>query len=107
MDKKLKAKWLSALRSGAFDQTTGSMRTQAGDLYSDTRHQSHCCLDVLICVSGERRGPQMISHRGRDEDYQLVESIVGGKKIRMTLQDLNDLDRKSFRQIADYIAANL
>jgi hypothetical protein len=107
MNKELKNKWISALRSGVYEQVTGCLRTPAGSPYGRTPHAAHCCLDVLLCVSGERRGPQMACEQGGEADYQLVEKLVGGQRIRLKLQDMNDLDERTFRQIADYIEKHL
>lgn len=100
MDKELKQKWIDALRSDAYEQIVGCMRTptQAG-------HVGHCCLDVLICVSGKYRPPQM-ADSGRDLDYAFVETLIGSTN-RHFLQDMNDLGRKTFREIADHIERTL
>lgn len=46
MDKKLKAKWIKALKSGKYRQGTGRLYTK------ETR--SYCCLGVLGKVAGKR-----------------------------------------------------
>jgi hypothetical protein len=44
MDKVIKAKWVTALRDGSHQQTTGKLRNVDGDAF--------CCLGVLADVAG-------------------------------------------------------
>lgn len=100
MNRELKDKWLMALRGGAFEQMTGGLRgRQLG-------RQRHCCLNVLLCVSGKYYAPQL-STEGSDDDYELIDALLGGAQLRRDLVELNDAHRKSFSQIADYIDVNL
>lgn len=104
-------KWVDALRSGEFKQTTGSL--QDGDAY--------CCLGVA-CVVAEREGLPI-------KRRELSQEIIGGDMscqpasisewlgIREengqhehdetfssdTLVDLNDQEEMTFPEIADHI----
>jgi hypothetical protein len=76
MDKKLKAKWVKALMSGEFQQTTGVLNDQHG----------HCCLGVLHrVVTG--RDP----HRYWDGDKPAVvrrlELEMGGLEALTSVND--------------------
>jgi hypothetical protein len=104
VDQEIKTRWVEALRSGRYQQVTGKLRTEEG----------YCCLGVL-CVAAELS----ISSDGfhveedyEDEDYDEdgyapLNALVGGKSIVKALYGLNDDERKTFPEIADYIEANL
>jgi hypothetical protein len=98
LDPEFKAKWCAALRSGEYKQGRHGLRD--GDRY--------CCLGVACDVldpkgwDGARFGglaghmPDAVGHR------------IGLFRVAMyRLADMNDLDGKSFSEIADYIEANL
>lgn len=82
MDAGLKAKWVEALRSGAFKQLRNKL----------TYDGSFCCLGVLNQV---RNVPQ---------SYVDFPRIVGDWEL---LARMNDEQGKSFSEIADYIEKNL
>jgi hypothetical protein len=105
MNKELKDKWVAALRSGAYEQATGSLRRES--LNEPGVHVQHCCLAVLLAVSGRYRAPQIVIGGGSGHDYRLVEHLVGGDAVRFKLQGMNDQERKPFSEIADYIEANV
>jgi len=114
MDAELKAKWLDALRSGKYDQTTGQLRL--GSCF--------CCLGVLCDV---------VDPKGWDDDNQEWHDATAEEdgnyygstreiselpdrfrsRIGMTIEDqqclvnMNDVERKTFSQIANYIEAKL
>lgn len=119
MDKKLKAKWVKALRSGRYKQAEGFLKTADGKF---------CCLGVLCTISGADwvAGAQ-------NEQYPTIGGkrldIVNGEILRPSarkrfglthkqqdhLTRLNDGDefqtpqipKHSFKKIADYISKNL
>lgn len=100
MDKKLKAKWVKALRSGKYKQLQ-----KAGSSW--TRDGKHCCLGVLGDLLGAQKA--MAEHRlsvtlcGLSSKYDWYEPFI----------DMNDGHGKwngnpqSFDQIADFIEKNL
>ena len=102
MDKELKDKWVAALRSGDYRQGKGF-------LYSEG---CHCCLGVLCEVSGipEWDG-DMIEYCGEVRDQTIPKPIIDRIGLSVGCADLlieaNDLEGKSFSEIADYIEANL
>lgn len=96
MDAELKAKWLTALRSGEFKQARNALhQPKAG---------GYCCLGVL-CVAGG------MDDTLKTADYDALDRIVGGLPIRDCLTGMNDKAAskggKTFAEIADWIEANI
>ncbi len=113
MKKKLKKKWVKALRSGEFEQTTGRLHRPT-PLGGD----SFCCLGVLCEVSNAKvddhpvTGERYYLSSDNSEAFTgLTEEMLTKWKIpaeqQNTLIDLNDSKKKSFAEIADYIEENL
>lgn len=114
MEPELKAKWVAALRSGKYQQTTGQLRNEKG----------FCCLGVLLDVwgRGEWLGELYSYETGDIEgEIQCSGDLDGLAKIVLSenrdeegrLIALNDGDEKNgkasqpFPVIADYIEAKL
>lgn len=101
MDAEIKRKWVEALRSGKYKQTSKYLH----------RHGAYCCLGVLCIVTGtpiNKKG----TGAGGAEDYVIVHQLLGrgeahSQEVSKDLWLLNDRDDKSFAEIADYIEANL
>ena len=95
MDKKLKAKWVKALRSGGFKQTTDTLYKEREDAY--------CCLGVLCRMAGasvnEISGVTMPTHT---RFAHIIDPVVAGK-----LADLNDDCEMPFEMIAGFVQENL
>lgn len=111
MNKKLKAKWLRALRSGAYRQTDGKLANDAGTAF--------CCLGVLADIqgctwrpgdNGDGLVPVNKANRAivRDSDDWLPIKRAGGLSSdqQEKLAGMND-NGKSFKQIAGYIEVEL
>lgn len=106
MDKKTKAKWLKALRSGKYKQIDASLR-----VYDFTSHSySYCCLGVLREVAnggasksslGEYLGTKFCQRIGLEPKRD-----VPSDGIQDTLCKMNDRGI-AFSEIADYIEENL
>ena len=106
MDAELKAKWLEALRSGRYDQTTGKLRN--GSCF--------CCLGVLCDVFDPTRweiDDEWSSGDGPDQRHEvgvLPSNFRYTYGIDEVLQNrligLNDAG-KTFSEIANYIEAKL
>lgn len=91
MDKELAVKWIEALRSGKYKQGRSRLK-HAG---------RHCCLGVLCEVAGYKI-------KRHDVDLCLTPlSEKLPKSIESDCIDLNDSDRASFAEIADFLEANL
>lgn len=102
MDAKIKAKWVAALRSGDYKQTTNKLRSSQG----------FCCLGVLCDIIDPTGWKQYTQVNGvmqfRNEIDHLPVSVVEevGEFLQSPLIRMND-SGKPFDQIADYIEKNL
>ena len=63
MDKEIKAKWLTALRSGDYAQGKGALRRAQDDTY--------CCLGVLCDVMAQEGKGEWIAEGSSPDDYFL------------------------------------
>ena len=92
LNKEAKEKWLQALRSGDYKQGTGDL--QSGGCF--------CCLGVLEKVI-----------KGKVKKHQSASWPSCGDQVRLSrpacrrLITMNDVEKKSFAQIADWIEENL
>jgi hypothetical protein len=97
---KLKEKWVKALRSGRYKQTTGVLSE-----HDSSGREANCCLGVLCRVARLRkdnwRDWGLLSDF--DSGYALLEEHDFNEQ---PLASLND-EGKSFSEIADYIEENL
>jgi len=105
MDKKLKRKWVDALRSGKYKQGLAQLRTTLN---------AFCCLGVLCDVQGRKwrkniNGEYVIgSGEQEDQDGEVnakLHADVGGYQRAKKLMSMND--GFSFKEIADYIEESL
>lgn len=120
MDAELKAKWVAALRSGEYEQTTGALRKEGG----------YCCLGVLCDVVGAtwkyddeddiwdahfegstEAGvlPFSVASRAFGSSHIQDPGVVvysGDRNHKTTLSVLND-DGKTFAEIATIIEEQL
>jgi len=100
MNKKLKTKWVKALRSGKYEQ--GSFALKAED-------NSFCCLGVLCDVYGCEWTGAYVKLKGTKEKQRSYFNDEGLKKVGLTndqqckLMHFNDQKRWSFKKIASYI----
>ncbi len=107
MEKKIKKKWVKALRSGKFIQGTGQLRDKDCD---ETRH---CCLGVLCEVLREegyniKRTSDGFSYNKKkimiEELDERVCKLVGLTEAQQAeLVHLNDDKEWSFKHIAKFI----
>lgn len=88
MDKKLKKKWVKALRSGRYKQIQNTLVTNGG----------YCCLGVLARV---------MDPKGKRLDMGYPDNDVLDRHTAKTLATMNDEGGKSFPEIADYIESHL
>ena len=108
MDKKIKAVWVAALRSGKYKQTIGRLHR---DKATQKAPVGYCCLGVLSKVCGETN--KSMGSRGFPSHAVLVasgmdyETTVSFDEEDRSLEFLNDTKRLSFPEIADIIEAQL
>ncbi len=92
IDKKLKRRWVAALRGGSYEQVFGNC-WDGSALDLAPPDNKRCALGVLYSILGITR----IYHDHLQVDPQTLMQIVR----------LNDVERKSFDEIADWIEENL
>lgn len=95
----VKWKWINALRSGEYTQSTGSLKNVKG----------YCCLGVLARVC-EYTDENLLGYGFLHRDiFPNVPVVVMGSKdntVARTVSTMNDTGR-SFIEIADWIEQNL
>lgn len=100
LTKQLKTKWIRALKSGKYKQTTGALKN----------HEGFCCLGVLCDLINPKgwRGDKdyEFNFNGSRTGFMPVRMGILPKKIQKQLADLND-NGESFEDIAEYIKKNI
>jgi hypothetical protein len=98
LDPLLKDKWIEALRSGKYEQCHGILRS-GGSSWSNP--ERYCCLGVLADIAY----PDVTVE---DHYRQLSTKLFKGERyiVRKFIR-LNDIEKKTFPEIADYIRENL
>ena len=119
MKKSVAMKWIKALRSGKYTQTSDRLKGDNG---------SYCCLGVLCDISklgrwmpiiiGGSKSAYMSSDKETSygnlpssvQDWAGISSAYGRieftKNKSVSLTELNDARKRSFKQIAAYIERN-
>jgi hypothetical protein len=105
MNEKIKVKWLKALRSGKFKQTTGTLMRK-----DDKGKTSFCCLGVLSCVVNGSK--ELRVERGRSQTLEDYPTIRVCNRAKLDWEPQEDLSRMNdeganFKKIADYIEKHL
>ena len=102
MNQDIKAEWVEALRSGSYQQGEGVLRRE---------DNAYCCLGVLCDVLGVQWQDRGYYWTARGCEVDLPDDIREEARIRRReewrLQQLNDTERKTFEEIANYIEAEL
>lgn len=102
MNKELKNKWISALRSGAYEQGRVRLARKGGG-----GQVQYCCLGVLLCVSGRFRSNWQFRDLGALSTVGALDLLDDNNGLAVTFERMNDVDGKSFDEIADYIEERL
>jgi hypothetical protein len=107
MKKELKQKWIDALRSKDYRQTTNCLRSRSG----------YCCLGVLCDIVDNTKwcpNGQQGSIYYFDSGYEVafpeeswLNTIGLPKNDANALAKMNDEDLESFENIADWIEENV
>lgn len=116
MNPTVKAQWLEALRSGKYKQTTRALCE-----LNDDGTYGYCCLGVLcdIVAPGDWQGAEVMNmtdgqHRYRrhlshasmpSTDVIVAAGLHHSQSDKLAI--LNDEEKYTFEQIADYIEQNL
>src|SRR6187402_2867644 len=111
LPKDFKEKWIKALRSGSYPQTTGTLfREYPSEITSN--NAGYCCLGVAGAVCGlskERLSGNGSFHEYSEEyleEYGVPKTLRGGigdDRIVNHLVSMNDSEKLSFNEIADWI----
>jgi hypothetical protein len=113
MNPELKSRWTTKLRSGDYPQGKGALRKRGEE------QDLFCCLGVLCEIAAD----EGVVHRsvrpknvGWNCDYNEEGAVLpieleawSGISLddRQELMDMNDMQGKTFMEIADWIDANL
>lgn len=109
MNQEIKARWVTALRSGEYKQGIGMLRRENGDF---------CCLGVLCDLHSKETGNEWYTEKLFSYFYYLQNKKVLPVKVQEwsgvdapwqqhTLFDLNDRALDTFPVIAEWIDQNL
>ena len=95
-----KAAWIEALRSGKYKQGQAVLRRIERD-----GSATHCCLGVLSEIKGFT-DPDMVSDGGLLYPHVAAIGCLTNQEINK-LWNMNDSQRRTFAEIADYIEAKI
>jgi hypothetical protein len=106
-DRELHKNWVAALRSGEYEQARGCLSMNLTD-----GRTAYCCLGVLNRISNG-----LPPHEGKEFHslYEMLAPKDGGagsnandaSQVVGILVEMNDKQRKTFPEIADWVEANL
>ena len=100
LPKKFIKKWLTALRSGKYEQGKG---------YLKNTDEKYCCLGVACLVGGltpdEIGGKCIISAMSLFDE--IPKKLRSGNALSGWLVEMNDIQGKSFLEIADWVETNV
>lgn len=100
MNAELKQQWVEALRSGKYQQGVGRLRTKDGE---------YCCLGVLGCImklSFDELGCRFIDKMDETTSSEYPQLPIN-RIDQNHLISMNDDDKASFSEIADYVEEHL
>lgn len=109
MDINVKTKWVEALRSGEYTQTSGQLYVSPEES-TVSYPTGYCCLAVLGVVMGHKIkdddstvfAEDYENREHRDYSYPTLHSYLSKEQVSECVV-LNDDEGKSFSEIADYI----
>jgi hypothetical protein len=99
--KRVKNKWVKALRSGKYQQGSGQLR-----FYEDSIEPHYCCLGVLAHITDpdEKTWKEFYGTFGRNEEQaRLIGNGGISEEVTEKLVRFNDEHKWSFKRIANYI----
>jgi len=103
VDKAAKTRWVEALRSGKYKQARGTLRDATGAM---------CCLGVLAEIEGVPRTRVNDTYVYDFDDCKCAVAVPAsfhnlGMVEKLRLINMNDHQKKTFSEIADYIEEKL
>lgn len=105
MKKSIKSKWVKALESGKYRQTTNVL------MYKDEhRHKTYCCLGVLTSLKPDAKFEDEESYLSKETKEWCQLKDLTGDNIQETLAQMNDGDngkQYKFKEIAKFIKENI
>lgn len=121
MNQKIKKEWVTRLRSGAYIQGYGQLKSEVND------QAYHCCLGVLCEIFSEETGIEWNGFTGRtktnyfleNQEMVLPDSVIKWAELEehnpvvkiendtYPLSDLNDGDQFTFEELANLIENQL
>lgn len=112
MNRELVEKWVAALRSGEYKQTTGCLRDIGLYCCIGVSYNIHDKCNWDLDFEEEQYLETETLPRYIEDDYgsnvEVIHPITGTKqRLKYILSDLNDYRNYNFSQIADYIEATL
>ena len=97
LNSEFKKEWIKALRGPFYNQCSGHISHMG----------AYCCLGVAICVYNKNPENVDISFDNVDI-YNTIKNKIGLVRDQTRkLIELNDHEKKNFREIADWIETNL
>lgn len=99
LEPELKAKWVTALRSGDYKQGTNYLLT-----YEVNPKGTYCCMGVLGCMQGIEA--KWLTNRMHLSDIYGAPHVLP-ERMETFLASLNDGSKWTFAQIADWVEVNL
>lgn len=110
MKAELKQKWIEALTGGKYLQGRGRLKKSFGKS-DDSGKERYCCLGVLCEVGGKTFEKDDFYFNCEGKSFELSNSLL--KEFGLSpyhqnlLIDLNDIQVKDFKRIADWIEENI
>jgi len=109
LPKEFATRWVAALRSGEYKQGNGTLRM----LYDDGNH--YCCLGVAIKMNGVDDKNIFGGYPNIESNAEILAAVplellmgsTGDGSLGAECVDLNDIENKSFPEIADWLEQNV
>ena len=105
----LRDRWVAALRSGKYEQGQGELKTvfSSGTVFS-SEHAEYCCLGVLCDVKNPDGWIDgTFTYNGHDYTsslpHRLRKTVGIDSDVQDVLIDMNDVQGRTFLEIADYL----
>lgn len=99
MNRKLVEKWVRALESGRWKQGKKALYSDDGEF---------CCLGVGACIVRKKHGVYFSREKRLTDTLGSVANSLGvDRDIQCLLITMNDIENRSFKEIAAWIRTNI